>query len=107
MGLQQKLPSIMYLIREVFNCKPGKAKDLVKIFKKALPLLEKEGIFDGKVMTDISGNYWTVIVHYEVDDIGEFIASIRSETADPAVKEIFNGYMDLLEGGKREIYLLE
>lgn len=35
----------MYLIREVFQAKPGRAKDLVKMFKQAAPHFEKtEGV---------------------------------------------------------------
>ena len=31
----------MYLIRELFQAKPGKAKELVKKFKLAVPYFEK------------------------------------------------------------------
>ncbi len=53
----------MYLIREVFQAKPGKAKDLVKMFKAAMVHFQKEqGISNVKVMTDVVSNYWTVVV---------------------------------------------
>jgi hypothetical protein len=97
----------MYLVREVFQCKPGKAKEIVKIFKKAMPFMEKDGFKNGKVMTDLIASYWTVVVQYEIDKLDTFGNVARSETADPKVAEIFKGYMDLLEGGKREVFLLE
>jgi hypothetical protein len=97
----------MYLIREVFKCKPGKAKDLVKIFKKARPFMEKDGFVNGKVMTDFVAEYWTVIIQYEVMKLDQFADKARSETSNAELGEIFKGYMDLLEGGRREIYLLE
>ena len=31
----------MYVIRDVFHCKPGKAKDLVEKFKKTFPSMEQ------------------------------------------------------------------
>lgn len=97
----------MYLIREVFNAKPGKAKELVKKFKLAAPHFEKEGGKNHRILTDIATDYWTVIVQFEVDDIGGFIGSLRSFAPNPALEEIMKGYMDLLEGGKREIFLVE
>ncbi len=98
----------MYLIREVFQAKPGKAKDLVKMFKQAIPHFEKEqGMGSIKVMTDITGNYWTVVVESETNDIGNFITNLRSATMSDEVKEIMKGYMDCVAGGHREMYLLE
>ena len=98
----------MYLIREVFQAKPGKAKDLVKMFKLAGPHFEKMGAMKNmKVLTDIVSTYWTVVVESETDDMGEFFANLRSATMSDELKEIMKGYMDCVEGGKREIYMIE
>jgi hypothetical protein len=97
----------MYLIREVFHCKPGKAKEIVKTFKKAMPIMEKDGFKNGKVMTDFIASYWTVVVEYETEKLDTFGDKARSETSDPKVAEIFKGYMDNVEEGKREVFLLE
>jgi hypothetical protein len=98
----------MYLIREVFQAKPGKAKDLVKMFKAAMVHFQKEqGISNVKVMTDVVSNYWTVVVESETTDIGSFITNLRSATVSDEVKEIMKGYMDCVAGGHREIFLIE
>lgn len=98
----------MYLIREVFQAKPGKAKDLVKMFKQAAPHFEKMGAAKNmKVMTDIVSTYWTVIVESETDDIGGFFTNLRSATMSDELKDIMKGYMDCVEGGKREIFMIE
>ena len=98
----------MYLIREIFQAKPGKAKDLVKMFKSAAPHFEKMGgAKNMKVMTDIVSTYWTVVVESESDDIGAFFANVRSATMSDDLKEIMKGYMDCVEGGKREIFMIE
>ena len=98
----------MYLIREVFQAKPGRAKDLVKMFKQATPHFEKMGgAKNMKVMTDIVSTYWTVVVESESDDIGAFFANMRSATMSDDLKEIMKGYMDCVEGGKREIFMIE
>ncbi len=98
----------MYVVREVFRAKPGKAKDLVKMFKQALPHFEKMGdMKSGRVMTDIVSDYWTVIVESEIEDIGKFFSSMRTATGSDELKQIMKGYIDLVEGGSREIFLIE
>jgi hypothetical protein len=98
----------MYLVREVFHAKPGKAKDLVKMFKAAIPYFEKDGeMKNQKVMTDIVGNYWTVVFESEVADLGAFFGGMRNPTMEPELKEIMKDYISFVEGGHREVYLLE
>lgn len=98
----------MYQIREVFHAKPGKAKDLVKMFKQAIPHFEKTGeARNMKVLTDIVSNYWTVIVESETEDIGKFITNLRSANLSDEIKDIMKGYMDCIEGGSREIFMIE
>ncbi|MES2431283.1 MAG: hypothetical protein V4556_10115 [Bacteroidota bacterium] len=99
----------MYLIREVFQARPGKAKDLVKMFKASIPHFEKMqgGMKNAKVMTDAVGPYWTVVFESEADDIGAFFKDLRSATMSDELKDIMKGYMDCVEGGKREVYLIE
>ena len=98
----------MYLIREVFQAKPGKAKDLVKMFKQAAPHFEKMGDMKAmKVMTDAVSTYWTVVVESETDNIGSFFSNMRSATMSDELKNIMKGYMDCVERGKREIFLIE
>lgn len=98
----------MYLLREVFHAKPGKARELVNKIKLAIPYFEiSEGGRNYKVMTDIVSNYWTVVMEYEVEDIGGFIGGLRKATAAPELQEIMKGYLDLVEGGSREIFMIE
>lgn len=98
----------MYLIREVFQAKPGKAKDLVKMFKQAAPHFEKTGDMKNmKVLTDIVSTYWTVIVESETSDMGAFFTNLRSATMSDELKEIMKGYMDCVAGGHREIFMIE
>jgi hypothetical protein len=95
----------MFLIRDVFRCKPGKAGVLAKKFLATVPSMESEdGFKNVRVMTDYVATYWTVVLQAEVDDIGKFDAHMRGFSARPEVKEAMAGYMDLVDGGHREIY---
>lgn len=96
----------MYIIRDVFRAKPGKAKELVKKFKQAAPLMDTEGKY--KILTDISGSFWTVVMESEVPDLNLFAKEVRGGGKPmPELEKIMQGYHDLLDGGYREIFLVE
>ena len=98
----------MFLVRDVFRCKPGKTGALVKIFKQVSAHMQgMEGYANYKVMTDMVSTYWTVVTEVEVDTIERYTNMARVFTSKPEVAELFKGYMDLLEGGQREIFKLE
>jgi hypothetical protein len=95
----------MFLIRDVFRCKPGKAGALAAMFKKTVASMEREdGFANCRVMVDYVATYWTVVLQAEVDDIGKFVGHMQNFGSRPEVKEALQGYMDLVDGGHREIY---
>ncbi|MDR3609767.1 MAG: hypothetical protein P4L27_04345 [Ignavibacteriaceae bacterium] len=96
----------MYLIRDVFQTKPGKAKDLVKIFKNVNQYMPKEGLGTTRVMTDVVSSYWTVVLETEVESLN-YWEKMSSFSQKPEVKEIMKDYMTLVEGGHREIFKIE
>ena len=98
----------MYLVREVFHTKPGKAKELVKKLKLAEPYFKESGMGNYKVMTDIATTYWTVVIETEVEDLGQFAKEVRGGgKPQPELEKIMEGYIDLVDGGFREIFLIE
>jgi hypothetical protein len=96
----------MYLIRDVFQTKPGKAKDLVKIFKNVNQYMPKEGLGKTRIMTDVVSSYWTVVLETEVESLN-YWEKMSGFSQKPEVKEIMKDYMTLVEGGHREIFKIE
>jgi len=96
----------MYLIRNVFNAKPGKAKDLVAKFKSAEKYFQKEGIVRSRVMTDTVSGFWTVVTEFEVPNLATW-EQMSGTNSNPEIKDAMKDYMTLLEGGYREIFKIE
>ena len=97
----------MLLIREVFNCKPGKVKPMVEKFRTMAKLNEKKKMPKMRVMTDVSAErYWTVVSEMEVASIEAFMAMNQSEQMK-AFEEIMKGYHDLVAHGRRVVYTIE
>jgi hypothetical protein len=98
---------VMFLVRDVFRCKPGKAKEVASRFKRVMSLIERDDQFqNGRVMVDMVASYWTVVLEAECETLELFEKHQESFGKRPEVQEIMAGYMDLVDGGHREIYRL-
>jgi len=101
----------MLLIREIMYCKPGKVRPLVEKMKAMSKLMEKQGQGKMKLMTDFSAErYWTLVSEFEVESMDEFMKMMSQPPAGEDMKEmekIMEGYHDLVDYGRREIYNIE
>ncbi|MBI5475009.1 MAG: hypothetical protein HY961_21920 [Ignavibacteriae bacterium] len=98
----------MYMSRDVFHCKPGKAKELVTRFKQFSEILGAMGYQQGRVFTDISGeSYWTVVMEQDVEKIDDLAEMSRKVMSDPRTANVMKDYHDLVLDGRREIFRVE
>lgn len=96
----------MFLVRDTFQCKPGMAKEIVKKFAAVSKYMQGAGVINGKILTDVVANYWTVVLELEVESLAIWENS-QGFSSRPEVREIMKDYMTMVEGGKREIYKIE
>jgi len=95
----------MYMIRDVFRCKPGKSRAVAEKFKATVASLEAmDGFYNCRVLLDFVADYWTVVLQAEVPDLRTFEEHMASFSARPEIKEKLAGYLDMVDGGRREIY---
>ena len=102
----------MLLIREVMYCKPGKVRPMVEKFVAMSKLNEKAGLGKMRVMTDFSAErYWTIVAEFEVASLQaleQMMQGAGMKEADAKeMEKLMQGYHDLVEYGKREIYKVE
>lgn len=98
----------MYVIREIMHCKPGKVRAMVEKFHALNKLTTAAGLGAMRVMTDVAAErYWTVVSEVEVPNIDEFEQTSKKMMADAKFQEVMKGYHDLVEDGRREIYMIE
>jgi hypothetical protein len=102
----------MYLVREIMYCKPGKVRAMVDKFKSMSQLSEKVGMPKMRVMTDMCAErYWTVVSEFEVPSIEAFENMMQNPPGSPEdmkqFEKLMEGYHDLVDYGKREIYRIE
>ncbi len=102
----------MYIVRDIMYCKPGKVRALVEKFKAMNTLGKPLGMPTMRIMTDFCAErYWTVVSEMDVPSLGEFetmMAAPQGTTEEQkAFGEIMQGYHELVDHGRREIYKLE
>jgi len=96
----------MLIIREVFTAKPGQASKLARLFKKA-----SGQDANTRVMTDFVGDYNTVVIEMQVNNLAEFEKQMEEYKSgkpdpkmDPKVAEEMSKYTEMYLTGRREIY---
>jgi hypothetical protein len=98
----------MFLVRDIMYCKPGKARPMVEKFLALARLSDQMGFRNMRVMTDVSAErYWTVVSEIEVPSLEEYTETSRKSMTMPEFQEAMKGYHDLIDHGRREIYLIE
>ncbi len=98
----------MFLVRNIFHAKSGKAKALVEIFKKAAPHLEANGIVKNtRILTDGVAGFWTVILESEVEDLNNYLDMAKIVSSNKEFGDLMAGYIDLVNGGYREVFRIE
>ncbi len=100
----------MMLIREVMYCKPGKVRPMVEKFKQMNKIMTKGPKM--RILTDFCAErYWTIVAEMEVQSVDEFEKMMSgagmSEKEGKEMEKVMEGYHDLVEYGKREIYKIE
>jgi hypothetical protein len=80
----------------------------VEKFLALSKLSGKLGFAGMRVMTDVSAErYWTVVSEIEVPSLEEYTEMSRKSMSMPEFQEAMKGYHDLIDHGRREIYVIE
>ena len=95
----------MYVVRDIFRCKPGHSKSVAEKAKNVLALTKKlKGVSNGRVLIDFVTNYWTVVMETEVESLGQFEKEMSEYASNKEMQDAMKGYMEEIDGGHREIF---
>jgi hypothetical protein len=95
----------MFLVRDIMYCKPGQARPMVDKCLALATLTEKMGFGPMRVMTDVSAErYWTVVAEMQVPSREAYADTSRKSMEMKEFQDAMQGYHDLVEHGRREIY---
>lgn len=90
----------MIIVRETFIAKPGMASKLATTMKEAGSVLGHKV----HVMTDMVGDFNSVVMETEFENLGEFESRMQEYGKNKEVHKKMAGYTDMYQSGKREVY---
>lgn len=98
----------MFVVRNIFHAKPGKADELAGKFKSAMPIFESEFGDSAKfrVLTDVVAGFWTVVIESQVEDLSAYLSQSQAVSKNERLAQAMAGYKDLVDSGHREIFKL-
>ncbi len=99
----------MILVRDVFRLKFGKAKEAIAAWKEMLPIMQKSGTgrSSTRVMTDLVGNYYTMVMENTYESLEEFGKAHSGTTTTGDWQKLYHTrFVPLVESGYREIFTI-
>lgn len=95
----------MIEVRNVFLAKYGKGDELVALLKEARDSWEE--YTDMRILTDISGTFFTVVMEVEVESLKAHEERNSEMFSDPEFGKWFARMEPLIKSGHREFYRIE
>ncbi|MBA2776667.1 MAG: hypothetical protein H0U31_08060 [Chloroflexia bacterium] len=96
----------MLIARQVFQAKYGRGDELVALFQEFNSRMREEGKMTPRfrILTDVSGPFFTVVSEAEVESLADWEGSFREAMSRSWMEEWFSRMMPLVESGSREFY---
>jgi hypothetical protein len=93
----------MILVRDIFQLKFGKAKEAQAALKEGLPIMKKVGYIPERVLTDFTGDFYTLIMESRYKDLAEYEKALKADIGMPEWRKWYEKFIPLVESGRREI----
>ena len=94
----------MILLREVFQLKFGKAKEALALIPEGIALAARGGVKTERVLTDLTGPYYTLVLESTHASLAEFERSLEGELGAAEWSAWYERFKPLVESGRREIF---
>jgi hypothetical protein len=95
----------MIIARQVFQARYGMGDEVVEICRQfAERIQESEPWMRLRVLTDLSGPFFTVVVEFEVERLAVWEHMFGQGKMQPWMGPLFSRMNELVESGSREFY---
>lgn len=93
-------------VRQVFQAKYGRGDELVALFKEFHADADIPNRERAHIMTDASGQFFTVVTEYEAESLGAWEDGFKQMMAAPQMEAWFARMMEVTESGRRDFYTI-
>jgi hypothetical protein len=96
----------MILVREVFQVKYGKMKEAKALMKEMVGMMPAPAGGPTRLLTDLVGPYYTLVMEMIYKDLAAFEASMSAEMSNPEFGARYQKFIPLIDSGRREIFTI-
>ena len=93
----------MIVIRNIFQLKFGKAKEVKNLLPEAIALNKKNGVKNVRALMDITGESYRMIFEAEHDNLAAFEQNIKTLMQAPEWIEFYGKFVPFVDSSYREI----
>jgi hypothetical protein len=93
----------MIVIRDVFKLKFGKARDAQAAMRELRPLLERLGMPGARVLSDLVGEYYTMVLETTAEDLASYESTMAPIMQNDDWQRLYARFVPLVRHGYREI----
>ena len=94
----------MIQVRDVFQVDPEQMKAAKEGMKKNREISKRLGYPIARVLTDLTGEYYTLVLESEYKNLADFEAALKKVVADPEWQKSYAPFRKMIRSGRREIY---
>jgi hypothetical protein len=94
------------LVRNIFQVQFGKMKEAMAIAKEAEPLLGVQGSKSHRVLTDVTGPFYTLVFEETYENLSDFEKAGRDLPRSKDWESWYRRFGALIESGRREIFTI-
>lgn len=94
----------MIVVRDIFQLKFGKSREAMALLEEGLPIIQSSGHQPDRLLTDMTGTYYTVVMESSFPTLADYESSFTSSTSNPKWREWYSKFVPLVETGRREIF---
>ncbi len=94
----------MILVRDVFQIDPEQMKTAKEEMKEHREIAKRLGYQIGRVLTDLTGEYYTLVLESQYKNLAEYEAALKKIFADAGWQKSYAKFRKMIRGGRREMY---
>lgn len=93
----------MIVVRDIFQLHFGRAKEAIGLMREGAAMQQKVGVKPWRVLTDVVGDYYTLVLESEHDSLTAYEA-MSAGMGDPDWQAWYARFTPLVREGRREIF---
>ena len=94
----------MILVRDIFQLQFGATREALALLERGMEIERRYNPRPTRVLTDLTGEYYTLVIEGEFESLGEMEAILAASFQDPDWRAWYGSFTPLVRSGRREVF---